>query len=76
MLKLMCTAQVLSVHPPKMIQTMSTLMIPSWKFILLFCKIYNDCFALPRADFISSLSECCNCYEFCYICDMMVLIVK
>ena len=40
------------------------------------CKIYNDYFALARADFISSLLECCNCYELRYICDMMVSIVK
>ena len=39
-------------------------------------KIYNDYFALTRADFISSLSECCNCYELRYIRDMMVSIVK
>ena len=39
-------------------------------------KIYNDYFALARADFISSLSECCNCYELRYIRDMMVSIVK
>ena len=35
-------------------------------------KIYNDYFALTGADFISSLSECCNCYELRYIRDMMV----
>ena len=39
-------------------------------------KIYNDYFTLARADFISNLSECCNCYELCYIRDMMVSIVK
>ena len=39
-------------------------------------KIYNDYSALARADFISSLSECCNCYVLCYIHDMMVSIVK
>ena len=32
MLKLISTAQVPPVHPPKIIQTMSTLMMPSWKF--------------------------------------------
>ena len=39
-------------------------------------KIYNDYFALAGADFTTSLSECCNCYELRYICDMMVSRVK
>ena len=39
-------------------------------------KIYNDFFALSRTDFISCLSECCNCYELRYVRDMMVSIVK
>ena len=32
MLKLIWTAQVPPVLPPKIIQTVSTLMMPSWKF--------------------------------------------
>ena len=39
-------------------------------------KIYNDFFALSRADFFSCLSEYCNCYELRYVRDMMVSIVK
>ena len=39
-------------------------------------KIYNEFFALSRADFFSCLSECCNCYELRYVRDMMVSIVK
>ena len=39
-------------------------------------KIYNDFFALSRADFFYCLSECCNCYELRYVRDMMVSIVK
>ena len=39
-------------------------------------KIYNEFFALSRADFFSCLSESCNCYELRYVRGMMVSIVK
>ena len=39
-------------------------------------KIYNEFFALSRADFFSCLSECYNCYELRLVRDMMVSIVK
>ena len=35
-------------------------------------KIYNDFFALSRADFFSCLSECCNYHELRYVRYMMV----
>ena len=79
MLKLIWTVQAPSVHSLKMNQAMAALMTLSWQFKelqVLFSKIYNDFFALSRADFFSCLSECCNCYELLYIRDMMVSIVK
>ena len=39
-------------------------------------KIYNDFFALSRANFFSCLSECCYCYKLRYVRDMMVSILK
>ena len=79
MLKLIWTVQVPSVHSLKTIQAMATLMTLSWQFKelqVLLVKFITTVFALPRADFFSCLSECCDCYELRYVRDMMVSIVK